>query len=241
MGDNIRELRTRIASIKNTQKITQAMKLVAADAAIQVVEEKGAPRFALFGMPVETAAAVEGAIYWEANFETKEAYHVDHKARESNKVFAQELFKAGLHSGGDVMVDMMKNMDGSYMGPIWHLEGVGAAKDATTFTVLTSLKSKGSSEAGEMVEACKKLGLALIGEGALRTSVCPTGGDWPGEKDDVTVVFTTAWASAEAYEAHKAGPLFTECQKTVAALMSDAEVDAKTLTFGATQHFAKPA
>jgi len=30
MGDNIRELRTRIASIKNTQKITQAMKLVAA-------------------------------------------------------------------------------------------------------------------------------------------------------------------------------------------------------------------
>nr|BAJ09745.1 ATP synthase gamma chain [Pavlova pinguis] len=30
MGDNIRELRTRIASIKNTQKITSAMKLVAA-------------------------------------------------------------------------------------------------------------------------------------------------------------------------------------------------------------------
>jgi F-type H+-transporting ATPase subunit gamma len=30
MGDNIRELRTRIASIKNTKKITQAMKLVAA-------------------------------------------------------------------------------------------------------------------------------------------------------------------------------------------------------------------
>ena len=97
-------------------------KLVLADAEIQVKDEPRAPRFAVLGVPTpgryqEELEPTENKLFWLASFETKDAYDVDHKSRESNKVFVQELMLTGLDPENP-----MTNFAGSFMGSAWHLE-----------------------------------------------------------------------------------------------------------------------
>ena len=79
------------------------------------------------------------------------------------------------------------------------------------YTTIVCAKTKSPEDAAKLVEALKEHALTqLKGEtGALRYTIVPPSAtgisgkgsdDFPGEKDDVTVMWLEAWASLEAYD-----------------------------------------
>eukprot|EP00929_Paragymnodinium_shiwhaense_P096697 TRINITY_DN5838_c0_g1_i1.p1 TRINITY_DN5838_c0_g1~~TRINITY_DN5838_c0_g1_i1.p1 ORF type:complete len:290 (-),score=96.06 TRINITY_DN5838_c0_g1_i1:228-1097(-) len=231
----------------DSRDVAETTRLVLADAEIQVKEEPRAPRMSILGQPTATS---EGSgdekklVFWIASFENKEANDVDHKNRESNKVFVQAFFKTfALYDEG--MPAMMQSMAGSYMGSCWHLEKPGASCSGTTYTVKTVLKTKGAKSAQEAMDVYKASGLEQLAaeQGALRCTLVPPsalGGDMPGPKDDVTLMWLEAFKTASDHEAHTKSDLYASREAKLKALVSDPEKDVTLLDFAETKHFAKP-
>ena len=253
--------------VKDVQKTTE---LVLADAAIQVVEESGAPRMLIQGQPSaptggqQPAASDEASrLFWCAHFDTKDAYHVDHKQRPSNQAFAMQFLAQFKHypelaegetpTKEQLMMAGKQSMAGSYMGFVWHLEKPGADVNGTTYTTITRAKCKDAAAAGDMIALTKATALRSLAleEGALRCTIVPPhltgipgvgGNDMPSDvADDVTVTVVHTFKDQDAYAAHKATPHFSEGVAKGAGIVADPAADVTVLEFAETAHFAKPA
>ena len=253
--------------VKDVQKTTD---LVLADAAIQVVEESGAPRMLIQGQPSaptggqQPAASDEASrLFWCAHFDTKDAYHVDHKQRPSNQAFAMQFLAQFKHypelaegetpTKEQLMMAGKQSMAGSYMGFVWHVEKPGADVNGTTYTTITRAKCKDAAAAGDMIALTKATALRSLAleEGALRCTIVPPlltgipgvgGNDMPSDvADDVTVTVIHTFKDQDAYAAHKATPHFSEGVAKGAGIVADPAADVTVLEFAETAHFAKPA
>ena len=251
---------------KDVQKTTE---LVLADAAIQVVEEAGAPRMLIQGQPGaptggQPPAGEDAAsrLFWCAHFDTKDAYHVGHKARPSNQAFAMqfmaqfkyfpELAEGEAPTKEQMMMAGRQSMAGSYMGFVWHLEKPGADVNGTTYTTITTAKCKDAAAASDMIALTKATALRSLAleAGALRCAIVPPlltgipgvgGNDMPSDvADDVTVTVIHTYQDKDAYAAHKATPQFAEGIAKGAGTVADPAADVTVLEFAETAHFAKP-
>lgn len=99
-----------------------------------------APMWTVLGVPAED----KDKACWVAYFEDKKAYWEEHKnaqeigMKDGSRTDVNAAFKAhGLHD------DMMMNMGGGYMGPMWHLEG----KSNTPLASALIVKKHGDNEA----------------------------------------------------------------------------------------------
>ena len=242
-----------VAGMLELKDVPRASELLCADAKAQVSEEKGAPRFAIFG----TAPDAADKVYWLASFEDKSSYFEEHKERESNKVFNKEIVATYKHmpeseapTKEEIMAASMQDMAGSYMGPCWHLERRGASQDGTTYSVWSTYTCKSAEAAQALIAATKEDGLKGIAEegegGHLRCTIVPPAavgiegkgaGDWPGPKDDVTVHVLSSWAAQADYAASREKNA-AAMEVRVKELVNDVAADLKE--FANTQHFAKP-
>lgn len=173
--------------------------LYQADGTLQVVEEKGAPRFTYFGVPTKTTGPADdfGAKppeppvkpysqrnFWLASFDSKDAYFIDHKARASNQAFVPQFMSLWSTMPSEGPAGMEKPQifalakgaqDGMYMGPYYHLEKEGVAADAEVYVVAVYARAKDAEAAVRIVELVKVYGPQQLAaeEGALRVSLVP--------------------------------------------------------------------
>lgn len=215
-----------IVGILKSGDIAKTSELMLADAKVQVAEEPQAPAFTVFGQCEKvntrenppTPDDKKELLFWYARFASKEAYMTDHRNRESNKTFAKKFMatfesfpKDDPTNVDKIMAAGAKDMAGSYMGPLYHLEKTGAGAIENPYTTVVCAKTKSPEDAGKLVEALKEHGLKqLTGEpGALRYTVVPPSAtgipgkgsdDFPGAKDDLTVMWLEAWKSLDDYD-----------------------------------------
>eukprot|EP00913_Durusdinium_trenchii_P002435 g2250.t1 len=213
------------------------MKLVLADAAIQVKEEKGAPWFSVMGHP-NTPESDKDKAFWVAAFHSKEAYHQEHTQRPSNKAFVSELMATC--ATGNPMVDMM----GTYRGSMYYTEKSAAQLEGTVYAVVRTWTTKDAKSAEKMLDMLKADGLKEmeLHPDLLQIILFPTvaiGGDVPegAPKDDRMLKSALLFKSLEAMEQWKKGAIAKVEQWK--ELMEDPSKDYIVLEFGETKHFTK--
>lgn len=218
------------------------LQLVQAAAGLQVKEEPRAPRFALLGVPTPTTEGyppvpkqlTKGRLFWVAYFESQDAYDTDHKNRESNKAFSEQLMASGFNKENPMM-----NMTGSYTGPMLHLERPGAALAnnlLSTYTIVVHAVAEDAASAASIVEINKAHALKQLAveEGMLRYTIFrPRDGVMPGPKDELTVTWVEAWRTASDHTAHKR----TAHVAATNAQLQNLTTSCTVVEFAQTQHF----
>ena len=194
----------------STKEVNPSTKLLHDEGKEQMADtEERAPAWAVLGGPTGGSGKFDtDKVWWMTYFEDEDAYHTDHKnatMKQSRAGFLSKIMGKMLYG------DMMKDMQGGYLGPIMHIENPAAGRSQAGFALLTFVTGASLDDAAIIVEMEKKhtqVNVLTSRGKCLRVSIAGPGGDHSGGETSTVVYILEQVSICDPHPIHKFRALY---------------------------------